>query len=508
MLVTKQEIITKLKRLKRVSNQVDYIYCDNINAISYCDILELFLHLSGLKNWEWIDCHGRTVLSNNIYMTIIKIIQDIILWPIIYLNNFFKIYILERKIDKIKLHCILNTEYKILFLRTDHWFNIKSGGSVGHIAGVVNGFKSLNLKVNVVSSDDLTGIENDEYFHKVEPIYGHGRNLPNIPELIYNNQLLHYIDEYWKILNPAFIYQRYSLGNYIGVILRNKYKIPYICEYNGSFTWMAKNWDNKELFHKKLLNKIEILNLKAADLVVVVSEVMKNELIKRGIDEDKILINPNGVNPKLYSPLIDGSKVRNLYNIGDKIVCGFIGTFGKWHGAEVLVESFGQFLLHNPSYVDKVLLLLIGDGVTMPLIKENICKYHIEKQCILTGLVPQEQGPQYLAACDILLSPHVPNPDGTPFFGSPTKLFEYMAMGKGIIASDIEQIGKILRHNYTSWMAKPGDINSLEAGLKKLIEDETLRRRLGFAAREEVCEKYTWQEHTRKIIKKLKNVRD
>ena len=56
---------------------------------------------------------------------------------------------------------------------------------------------------------------------------------------------------------------------------------------------------------------------------------------------------------------------------------------------------------------------------------------------VLTGLVPQEDGPEHLAACDILASPHVPNADGTPFFGSPTKLFEYMAMGKGIVASNL-----------------------------------------------------------------------
>jgi glycosyltransferase involved in cell wall biosynthesis len=122
----------------------------------------------------------------------------------------------------------------------------------------------------------------------------------------------------------------------------------------------------------------------------------------------------------------------------------------------------------------------------------------------LTGLVPQADGPTYLAACDILASPHVPNPDGSPFFGSPTKLFEYMAMGKGIVASCLEQIGEILQHDQTAWLVKPGDVEALQHGLQQLIEDQTLRLHLGQAARAEVVQKYSWQQHTRRIIEKLK----
>jgi glycosyltransferase involved in cell wall biosynthesis len=79
-----------------------------------------------------------------------------------------------------------------------------------------------------------------------------------------------------------------------------------------------------------------------------------------------------------------------------------------------------------------------------------------------------------------------------------------MAMGKGIVASDLEQIGAVLNHNQTAWMVKPGDVDSLKLGLKMLIDDGQRRETLGEAARREVVAKYTWTEHTRKIIDKLK----
>jgi glycosyltransferase involved in cell wall biosynthesis len=142
--------------------------------------------------------------------------------------------------------------------------------------------------------------------------------------------------------------------------------------------------------------------------------------------------------------------------------------------------------------------------MTMPEVKRRLEEASVSDCCTLTGIVPQEQGPSYLAACDILVSPHVPNPDGTPFFGSPTKLFEYMAMGKGIVASDLDQIGEVLDHDETAWLVEAGNPKALAQGLQALIEDPARRDRLGIAARKVVEQKYTWLEHTRRIIDKIK----
>jgi glycosyltransferase involved in cell wall biosynthesis len=276
-----------------------------------------------------------------------------------------------------------------------------------------------------------------------------------------------------------------------------------VLEYNGSEIWVQQHW-GKPLKYEELSERIELLNLLAADLIVVVSQPIKDELTRRGIEADKILVNPNGVDPNRYSPNVDGSGVRHQYDLNGNTIIGFIGTFGKWHGAEVLAEAFGRLLHKHPEYEERVKLFMIGDGITMPLVKQTIEKLAIKESCLLTGLIPQEKGPEYLAACDILVASHKPNPDGTPFFGSPTKLFEYMAMGKGIVASDLNQIGEVLKHDVTAWLVKPGDCASLMEGLKVLIDDKQRRQRLGRAARTEVIEKYTWREHTRKIIGKLK----
>ena len=485
----------------KTKQRCDPIQCENAKTIREREFLERSLYRHRRKYRLWFDSKGRISNGQPLPGVLINLFRDFSLWPFIYWKKSRDVAQLNKTIY---FQAALNSTTCILFLRTDHWFNIMSGGSVGHLAGVIHGLKSFGYEAHVVSTDRLKGIQEDEHFHLCEPVYGVGGNIPNFPEILYNDQLLSFISEHWLAWTPSFIYQRYSLGNYTGVELKKKYGVPYICEYNGSFSWMARHWGKGKILHERLVNRIELLNLHAADLVVVISQAMKDELLARGINGKKILVNPNAADPKIYSPNIDGSDVRSQYKLNRRTVAGFIGTFGQWHGAEILAKAFGMMLQRFPEYRERTRLLMIGDGVTMPLVKRNLEKFGVTENSVLTGLVPQEEGPKYLAACDVLVASHKPNPDGTPFFGSPTKVFEYMAMGKGIVASDLDQIGEILKHDCTAWLVKPGDIESLMMGLKTLIDDKPRRERLGKAAREELVAKYTWKEHTRKIIEKLK----
>jgi glycosyltransferase involved in cell wall biosynthesis len=270
--------------------------------------------------------------------------------------------------------------------------------------------------------------------------------------------------------------------------------------------WVARHWEARKLFHEGLLREIELLNLKVADVVVVVSRALAQELQARGVQQDKILINPNGVDPNRYTPeLVDGSPVRARCGLERRLVVGFVGTFRPWHGAEVLAKAFGQLIVDRPDLRERLHLLMIGDGPTLSRTKEILTSHGVAELATFTGRVPQAQGPDYLAACDILVTPQVPNPDGSPFFGSPTKLFEYMAMGKAVVASNLDQLGELLEHDRTAWLVKPGNSTELAEGLRTLIEDPSRRERLGTAARDEVVARHTWREHVRRIVEMVKD---
>jgi len=390
-----------------------------------------------------------------------------------------------------------------VYLRTDLAFGVRSGGSVGHVAGVVNHLGEFTGKAPILlATDPVPTVRADLETHLL-PAGAAFWDFPEVASFSLNAAFERDACAYLRDRDIAFIYQRYSVNNYSGVKLARHYGVPLVLEFNGSEIWAHRNW-GKPLKYEALSARIELLNLHAADVITAISRPIQDELLARGIAADKILLNPNGVDADRYRPDLDGSQVRRRHGLADKTVIGFIGTFGPWHGAEVLAEAFGRLLQAFPHYRESVRVLMVGDGATMPLVRENLARLGAADLCILTGRLPQEEGPEHLAAADLLASPHVPNADGTPFFGSPTKLFEYMAMGKGIVASNLDQIGEVLQHNHTAWMVTPGDPGSLMHGLKALIDDAALRARLGAAARREVVAKYTWRAHTQRIIEKLK----
>jgi glycosyltransferase involved in cell wall biosynthesis len=395
---------------------------------------------------------------------------------------------------------LLNLAYPAVYLRTDVSVALQAGGSVGHIAGVLNHLGAFAATPILLTLDEIPTVDPQIDVRCVTPLEAFWE-YQELPSLVNNRA---FDDEAERLPERlSLIYQRYSLNNFSGARLAAARNLPFVLEYNGSEIWMSRHWGHP-LLYEELSQRIEMLNLTAANLVVVVSRAMEDELVARGVPRDKILMNPNGVEPNVYSPSVDGSEVRRRLGFHQtETVVGFIGTFGPWHGAEVLAEAFGRLVAANPHLRRDLRLLMIGDGGKMADVRAAIAKHALEDIVVLTGIVPQREGPRYLAACDILASPHVPNADGTPFFGSPTKLFEYMAMGKGIVASDLDQIGDVLEHGAAALMVPPGDADALAAGLRTLIDDPERRAALGREARRLAVERHTWRAHTARIVEAL-----
>ena len=262
---------------------------------------------------------------------------------------------------------------------------------------------------------------------------------------------------------------------------------------------MGRHWDR--VGSLDLLERYERLNLDAAARIFVVSEVERRNLEARGVRPEKIVVNPNGVDVEIFRPGVGGEEIRREFGIeDDEVVAGFVGTFGPWHGVEKLAAAIKSINL-------RVRFLLVGSGSLHSEVEKQLAREVDEGRVIFTGAVSHDRVPPLLDACDILVAPHVPLADGSEFFGSPTKIFEYMAMGKGIVASRLGQIGEVLVDRETALLVEPGNVEELARAIIRLIESEELRTRLGLKAREVAEREHTWAHNARRVLEAYRSLR-
>jgi glycosyltransferase involved in cell wall biosynthesis len=412
----------------------------------------------------------------------------------------------------------------VLYLNANLWFGVKAGGSIGHIAGVVNALKETGYGVLYASAGGRTMIREDVALLPLEapPVFG----LPY--ELNYYTFHRMVVRRLRSLQRPRFIYQRMSIANFAGVQLARQWNVPLVLEYNGSEVWIAKNWGRPLRYHE-IAARVEEVSLRHADVVVTISDVLRDELIEKGVAPERIVSYPNCIDPTVFDPsrFVQADNLalrRKLAVASDAIMATFVGTFGQWHGAEVLAEAIRRMAVEQGAWLErsKLHFVLVGDGLKMPIVREILSDPRCARFVTLPGLVPQAEAPSYLAASDILVSPHVANADGSRFFGSPTKLFEYMAMGKAILASDLDQIGEVLRHSVRAddlpaadlepgdsrlaVLFRPGDIDGLINSLTFLAKRPASRAILGGNARTEALTRYTWKHHTGAILDRVNSI--
>jgi glycosyltransferase involved in cell wall biosynthesis len=370
-----------------------------------------------------------------------------------------------------------------------------AGGMASHVAGFARGALALGHRLQFITSGDI------DLAYKVDV-----ESIPPSMAISATRALF----ELWNNLSFTinalratsaaqskidFIYQRYSRFNWTGVALSLVTGLPLALEFNGSEVWVARHWDPVGCIG--LLKRFEQLNLRAADLIFVVSDAQRRHLIAAGVDATHIVVNPNGVDVDEFRSGCGGGELREELCIEDKIVVGFTGTFGPWHGAPVLAEAATRIKDSRCHF------LFIGDGDERTATESIIARAGKKDRATFTGRVSHSRVATYLDACDILVSPHVPAADGSEFFGSPTKLFEYMAMARPVVASRLGQIAGVIVDGENGLLVEPNDADSLAQAFERLANDAALRERLGAAARQTVIEQYTWKHNAARVFERV-----
>ena len=492
----------RLKTLRSLRPDVFAIATERLSWQRGQSLFMLFGALAGAREVVMLDAHGgevRKSRANLLFSTPVKLSGDAILSARTFARARRELMQLESQVEKANDFEVRGTKNpRVVFLRSTPGPGTQAGGAASHIKGVVEGLLELGANVEVVSNDWIAGLDETKApLSVIKPVSsGTTRAIFDINNnLSFTRSLLPLVES----SPPDFIYQRYARFSWAGVVAALKTRRPLFLEYNGSEVWVGRHWDR--VGQLDLLERYEDLNLQAATRIFVVSEIEKRNLVSRGVSAEKIVINPNGVDANLFRPNVGGDEIRDSLGFtGSDVVIGFVGTFGPWHGVMVLADAIRAIPADVP-----VRFLLVGAGSLHGEVQQML---EGDSRVVFTGTVDHESVPALLDACDILASPHVPLQDGSEFFGSPTKLFEYMAMGKAIVASRLGQIGDVLEDEETAILVEPGDASALADAIQRLANSVELRSRLGKNAREAAVMKHTWKHNAQRVLDAYASLKD
>ncbi|MGY1457194.1 glycosyltransferase [Luteimonas sp. A534] len=373
-----------------------------------------------------------------------------------------------------------------------------------HIRGVANALRELGCEVSVLSfpgadPEVAPGSETvpaTAAGATAAPAEDKGRLaglVSRLPGVLFEFAELGYnLVTWWRIRRevsrdpPDFIYERYSLFLFMTVWIARRRGIPVILEINDSAVVQRL----RPLWLKPLARRIEAWCMTRATGIVFISTYFKDLLTTQYGQLPPSVVSPNAVDARFDPACHDRDALRRRHGLEDRVVCGHMGVFARWHGVPAFVEAIIDRLHEAPALT----LLIIGDGADLPAVRREVEARGLGDRVRLPGRVPHHQIPEWIACMDYAFLPD------SNEYGSPMKLFELMAMGVAVVAPDYEPIGEVIDSGATGWLFPRKDVQACVDQVIDLCDRADERRRVGAAARAYIEHERRWRNNATQLL--------
>jgi len=235
------------------------------------------------------------------------------------------------------------------------------------------------------------------------------------------------------------------------------------------------------------------------DGITVITNFYSKKISKDfDIDEKIIGIWTSGVAEEKFSPSID-SDIRKRFGISDKFIVMYHGGIAFSRGIDSLIYAIKALKNEIPDLI----LMLIGKG-NDDEIRSIIKNEGIEDRVIFPGSVPYEEIPTYIKACDVGI---LPFPDSLWWrMSSPLKLFEYQAMEKPVILTNIESHREAAKDGKFLFLIPSNSVEDISDGIKKAYTMKDMLQALGHDGRKSILRNGTWEVQAQRLINYLKTI--
>jgi len=319
------------------------------------------------------------------------------------------------------------------------------------------------------------------------------KSLPVLGELVQMAMVLFKLSRVINIEKPAVLHAHSPVLNAIPAWIAGRcFGLPLVYEIRAF--WEDAGVDQatykKQSAKYELVKYLETWICRRVDHVAVLCEGIRKDLAGRGIDNRKITPVFNGIHPKNFTPCPPDQDLIDTWRLSGKKVVGFIGSFYRYEGLDLLIKAFADIAPGHPDLV----LLLVGGGEMQERLKQDVIRYNIGSQVLMPGRIPHHRIKGVYALIDILIYPRYSV--RLTELVTPLKPLEAMAMGKAVIASDIGGHRELISDKKTGMLFTAGDTAALSAAIQALLENEVLIKTLGKNGIKFVMSHKTWQSTT------------
>ena len=369
-----------------------------------------------------------------------------------------------------------------------HHRTASSDGQAVHIEEMVVALRDLGHEVRVVAP--VVGRERV----MGEQVGWVGRLKTMLPKAVYELlELAYSLFAYLRLaraareFQPDVIYERYNLYLLAGVMLKRRLGVPLLLEVNAPLAHERQSFGGLALH--RMARGVEGIAWRGADYVLCVTRVLASHVAAYGIPEERIAVIPNGINVAHFAaaPRPDTAKAR--LGLSDALVLGFTGFVREWHGIDRVIRW-----MSSDKAAANVRLLIVGDGPARRDLERLAVELAVADRVVFAGVLPRERIPEHVSAFDVALQPAV-----VPY-ASPLKLFEYLALGKAIVAPRQPNIEEVLTDGENALLFDSSVSGAMEEALTRLCADAPLRERIGVAAAATIGRRgLTWHANAQRV---------
>lgn len=281
--------------------------------------------------------------------------------------------------------------------------------------------------------------------------------------------------------HPDIIYVR-IMWSFIPMILGKMLSAPVMLEINDSPHRAYAAIKNR--FKRKIVHFIDKISFRLSDHILPVTQkIAENMNTLEGIPWAKLTVLPSGTNIDLFQPMDKHQCCLQLGFDESLMYIGFIGTFFLHQGIDTLIDAAPSIVQKYP----QIRFLILGDGPMRAAWSQRIADNALSAYFLFPGNVPYEEVPPYCGVMDVCVAPFLKE----AVERSPVKIFDYLACGKPVVATDVGETSSFFADSDAVVIVPSEDPVALAQGLNCLLENETLRTEMGVKGRAFIAGKYS-----------------